>query len=47
MSTLDKKPAIVVRQPGAAAQLTRQNEQLVSEWGVLGFKLALRLEWRG
>jgi hypothetical protein len=43
----DKKPAIVVREPGPTAHLTSQNDQLMSERGVLGFKPVLRLEWRG
>ena len=46
-SELDKEPAIVVRKPGPAAQLTPQNDQLMSECHVLCFKPALRLEWRG
>jgi hypothetical protein len=44
---LDKEPAIVVRQPDPALNLTPQYDQLTSERGVLGFKPALRLEWRG
>jgi hypothetical protein len=35
---LDKKPAVVVRHP--------QTYQLMSERRILGFKPALRLEWR-
>jgi hypothetical protein len=42
----DKEQAIVVREPNAAVQLTPQNDQLMSERRVLGFKPALRLEWR-
>src|SRR5271170_2097512 len=38
--------AIVVREPNAAVLLTPQNDQLMSERCVLGFKPALRLEWR-
>ena len=44
---LDKEPAIVVREPDPAAHLTPQNDQLMSEYHVLCFKPALRLEWRG
>jgi hypothetical protein len=43
---LDKKPAIVVRQPDPALNLTPQNDQLMSERRVLGFKPALRPKWR-
>jgi hypothetical protein len=43
---LDKKPAVVVRQPGSAPHFTPQNYQLMSERRVLGFKPALRLERR-
>ena len=43
---LDKKPAVVVRQPDPAPHFTPQNYQLMSERRVLGFKPALRLEWR-
>ena len=42
----DKEQAIVVREPNAAVYLTPQNDQLMSERRVLGFKPALRLEWR-
>src|SRR5450759_2786476 len=44
---LDQEPAIVVRQPDPALNLTPQYDQLTSERGVLGFKPVLRLEWRG
>jgi hypothetical protein len=44
---LDKEPAIVACEPDPALHLTPQNDQLMSECCVLGFKLALRLEWRG
>jgi hypothetical protein len=44
---LDKEPAIVVCEPDPALHLTPQNDQLMSERRVLGFKPALRLEWRG
>jgi hypothetical protein len=42
----DKEQAIVVCEPNAAVHLTPQNDQLMSERRVLGFKPALRLEWR-
>jgi hypothetical protein len=38
---LDKKPAVVVRQPGSASRFTPQNYQLMSERRILGFKPAL------
>jgi hypothetical protein len=44
---LDKEPAIVVCEPDPALQFTPQNDQLMSERRVLGFKPTLRLEWRG
>jgi hypothetical protein len=44
---LDKEPAIVVREPDLAPHLTPQNDQLMSERRVLGFKPARRLEWCG
>src|SRR5258708_16385692 len=44
---LDEEQAIVVREPDAAVHLTLQHRQLMSESRVLGFKPALRLEWRG
>jgi hypothetical protein len=44
---LNKEPAIVIRQPDPAMHLTPQNNQLMSEQRILGFKPALRLEWRG
>jgi hypothetical protein len=44
---LDKEPAIIVREQDATLQLTPQNDQLMSERRVLGFKPALRLELRG
>jgi hypothetical protein len=43
---LDKKPAVVVRQPDPALHFTPQNHQLMSERRVLRFEPALRLEWR-
>ncbi|MGA9436655.1 MAG: hypothetical protein WBV76_00475, partial [Pseudolabrys sp.] len=42
---LDKKPAVVVRQPNPAPHLTPQNNQLISERRILCLKPALRLEW--
>src|ERR1035438_6056171 len=44
---LDKKPAVVVRQPDSALHLTPQNDQLMSENRILCLKSALRLEWCG
>jgi hypothetical protein len=44
---LDKEPSIAVRKPDSAVHLTSQNNQLMSERRILGFKPALRLEWRG
>ena len=41
---LDKEPAVVVCEPGPALHLTPQNDQLMSERYVLGFKPALRFE---
>jgi hypothetical protein len=43
---LDKEPAIIVREPDSAVHLTPQNDKLMAERGILGFKPALRLEWR-
>src|SRR5262245_56637583 len=43
---LDQEPAILVRQPDAAAQLTCQNNQLMSKHRILGLKSAPRLAWR-
>jgi len=44
---LNQEPAVVVRQPDPALHLTPQNNQLMAERHILGFKPALRLEWRG
>jgi hypothetical protein len=44
---LDKEPAIMVREPDATMQPAPQDNQLMSEHRVLGFKPQLRLEWRG
>src|ERR1700692_4292752 len=44
---LDKEPAIVVREPDAAALPTPQDNQLMSKHRVLCLKPHLRLEWRG
>jgi hypothetical protein len=43
----DKEPAIIVREPDATMQPAPQDDQLMSEHRVLGFKPQLRLEWRG
>ena len=42
---LDEEPAVVVGEPNAAMHPTPQDDQLMSERRVLGFKPALRLEW--
>jgi hypothetical protein len=44
---LDEEPAIIVREPNPALHLAPQNDQLMSQYHVLRFKPALRLEWRG
>jgi hypothetical protein len=44
---LDKKPAVVVRQPDSARHFTPQNDQLMSERRVLCLEPALRLKLRG
>ena len=44
---LDKEPAILVREPDATMRPAPQDNQLTSKHRVLGFKLQLRLEWRG
>jgi hypothetical protein len=44
---LDQEPAVVVRQPDPALNLTPQNDQLMSENRILCLKSALRLEWCG
>src|SRR5258708_194845 len=44
---LEEEPAIVVREPGPAGNLTPQNDQLMSENRILRLKPALRLERRG
>ena len=44
---LDEEPTIVVREPGAATQVAPQDNQLVSERGILRLKPDLRLEQRG
>jgi hypothetical protein len=43
---LDKKEAIAVGQADATSYLPPQNNQLISERGVLCLKPARRLEWR-
>ena len=37
-STVDKEPAVVASEPNAAGYLAPQNDQLMSERRVLGFK---------
>jgi hypothetical protein len=44
---LDKKPAIIVREPDATRQPTPQDIQLMSKHRVLNFKPQLRPEWQG
>jgi hypothetical protein len=44
---LDEEPAIVVRKTSAALQLTPQDQELMSERGILSLKPDLRLGWRG
>jgi hypothetical protein len=44
---LDEEPTIVVREPDAATQVAPQDNQLVSERGILSLKPDLRLEQRG
>src|SRR6202011_4519578 len=44
---LDEEPTIVVREPDAAAKRAPQNNQLMSERGILSLKPDLRLEQRG
>ncbi len=41
---LDEEPAVVIGESNAAMHLAPQNDQLMSERRVLGFKSALRLE---
>jgi hypothetical protein len=44
---LDEEQAIAVRELDATAHLARQDDQLMSERGILCFKSALGLEERG
>src|SRR6202040_1796201 len=44
---LDEEPTIVVREPDAATKRAPQNNQLMSERGILSLKPDLRLERRG
>ena len=44
---LDEEPTIVVRESDAATQVAPQDNQLVSERGILRLKPDLRLEQRG
>jgi hypothetical protein len=41
---LDKEPTVVIRESDPALHLAPQNDQLMSERRVFGFKPALRLE---
>jgi hypothetical protein len=41
---LDEEPAIVVRKMSAALHLTSQDQQLMSERGILSLKPDIRLE---
>src|SRR5215831_16982684 len=44
---LDEEPTIKVREPNATTRPAPQDNQLMSQHRVLGFKPQLRLEWRG
>ncbi len=44
---LNKEPAIVVRKLRPALHFALQDNQLMSERGILSLKPGLRLEWRG
>src|SRR5271155_2878377 len=44
---LDKEPAIIICEPGAAVQPTLQDNQLMSKHRILSLKPHLRLEWQG
>jgi hypothetical protein len=44
---LDKEPAIKVREPNATTRPAPQDNQLMSQRRILGFKPQLRPEWRG
>jgi hypothetical protein len=44
---LDKKLAVAIGEPDLAWHLTPQNDQLMPEDRILGFKPTPRLEWRG
>jgi hypothetical protein len=44
---LAKEPAIIVRESDTPMQPAPMDNQLMSKHRVLGFKLQLRLEWRG
>jgi hypothetical protein len=44
---LDKEPAIIVCEPGAATPPTLQDNQLMSKHRILSLKPHLRLEWQG
>ncbi len=44
---LNEEPAIIVRKVGSASHLPLQNDQLMSKYGILNLKPALRLERGG
>jgi hypothetical protein len=44
---LDEEPTIKVREPNATTPPVPQDNRLMSQHRVLGFKPQLRLEWRG
>src|SRR5215467_9293782 len=44
---LDKEPAIKVREPNATTRPAPQDNQLMSQRRILGFKPQLRPEWQG
>jgi len=44
-SQLDKEPAVAVREPDPPLHHSPQNNQLMSECRILGFKPTLRLDW--
>jgi hypothetical protein len=44
---LDREPAIKVREPNVTSRPEPQDNQLMSQRRILGFKPQLRPEWRG
>jgi hypothetical protein len=44
---LDEEQAVAVRELDATAHLALQDDQLMPQRGILRFKSAVRLEWRG